>query len=82
MSKVCVWLGWGGGGSRGISLCVCGWVTLLILSNFLVNIPLFHFPMIFKNGGDDGGSLESPEPPLDLPLIGMQKLVVSNWERI
>ena len=67
------------GGSRisgkGVHLYkAVGDFSLADFISFFLNIPWkynlvsFYFHRIFKNGGQGGGSSESPEPPLDPPL--------------
>ena len=48
--------------------------------NGLTETKLFHFHRVFKNGDEEGGSIEPPEPPLDPPLIiPVRKLGRSIW---
>ena len=52
--------------SVGVRFADCIYFFLISLRpNYL------HFHRIFKTRGQRGGSGEPPEPPLDLPLLGM-----------
>ena len=52
--------------------------------NGLTETKLFHFHRVLKNGDEEGGSIEPPEPPLDPPLTAplinpVRKLGRSIW---
>ena len=61
---------------KGVGVRFADLISFFLKYPMKIETKLFHFHRIFKNRGQEGGSIEPPEPPLDPPLLGLASISV------